>query len=319
MSPKKLKLVKGTKQYEVAKYQAQALNRTYYIQSLGFTPYEWQKEVLNSKATRKIINGARQGGKSTVIAGTGAHNARFFPGSLTMIGAPMKDQAKETMQKIIAFCMADPDYPPFKKCSTEEVELLNGSRIIVRAALSGSFRSYSHPKSIILDEASRIEDEAYTSGARPMLTMNKECELILISTPNGREGFFYNTFSGATKESWSRWEVRSPFTPSGTGVDMTLNTTLIEFVYKEVMKKRGVSAYFSPRHVDYEFQLEQLSAMGKQQYLQEYCCEFVEKTGQVFDYNDIERLFNFNDAQKCKALYVDVNEEYKLWQHLTNT
>lgn len=275
---------------KIAKMQLQALDRVYYLESLGWTAFDWQKEVLRSNSKRKIINGARQSGKSTIIATVPAHTARFVPGSISIIGAPTEAQAHETMEKVISFINRDPDYPDTLKCSTEEVQLSNGSRIIVRTAKSDTFRGYSCPRVIILDEASRIEEEAYTSGARPMLTDNPNGELYLISTPNGKEGFFYEAMTGHDN-TWSRWNVRSPYTVRGEGSEACLEEYMTPEEFSLLGKKRGISSYFSPRHMDYSFQMEQLKEMKIMQYRQEYETEFIEKQGQVFSYDEIEDMF----------------------------
>ena len=274
----------------VAKWLLQYMDRDFYMRSLGFKNFPWQKIVVNSKAKRKVVNGARQAGKSSVVAGVPAHTARFYKESLSIIGAPTENQANETMLKVMSFIKQDPDYPALRKCSTEEIQLVNGSRIIVRTAKSGTFRGYSKPRVIILDEASRIETEAYTSGVRPMLTDNPECELILISTPFGREGFFYDAMN--TGSFWERFEVRSPFRPVSTENGLVLMPYLDEEEYRRERAERNIKAWYSPRHKDFDFQQEQLEEMHESQYLQEYDCEFIEKSGQVFSYEAIERMFS---------------------------
>lgn len=39
---------------KIAKMQLQALDRVYYLESLGWTAFDWQKEVLRSNSKRKI-------------------------------------------------------------------------------------------------------------------------------------------------------------------------------------------------------------------------------------------------------------------------
>ncbi len=274
----------------MAKVLLQALDRSYYLKSLGFSCFDWQIDVLRSPAKRKVINGARQSGKSTVVSAVPAHTARFYPGSISIIGAPTENQANETMNKVIAFISRDPDYPELKKCSTEEVELENGSRIIVRTAKSDTFRGYSCPRVIILDEASRIEEDAYTSGARPMLTDNPNGELYLISTPFGKEGFFYEAMND-TSGVWSRWNIRSPYTVVGTGTEAHLEEYMSSEEFESLGKNKGIKNYFSPRHRDLSFQSEQLTEMGIMQYRQEYETLFIEKQGQVFSYDEIQDMF----------------------------
>lgn len=288
--------------FDLAWTVRQGRDRAFYLYTLGFRAFDWQKEIANLKARRLIINGARQIGKSTIVSMIPAHTARFYPGSLSMIGAPTENQAVETMRKVMQFIALDKDYPALKRNSTEEIELVNGSRILVRSANSDTFRGYSMPRVIILDEASRVTDEAYTSGVRPMLTDNPNCELILISTPYGREGFFYEAFTNGNK-SWYRAEVRSPFQPVGAGSEMTLEPYLDLKDYRARLASRGIHAWYSPRHMDYDFQLDQLSEMKVQQYLQEYCVEFVEKSGQVFKYDEIEDAFNAGKGIKLLTGY----------------
>lgn len=283
----------------------------FYLESIGFKVYKWQRAVLNDKSKRKIILAARQSGKSTIVAGTIVHIARFEPGSLCIIGAPTENQAAETMHKVLSFMRADPDYPATKKCSIEEVELKNGSRIIVRTAKSDTFRGYSQPRVILLDEASRIEEMAYISGARPMLTNNPKGELIIISTPNGQQGFFYNAFF-SKQGNWSKYLIRSPYQPAIAAMDgmytLTPYTEDREF-WKQQQAEQGVKAYFSPRHKEYDLQLEQLSEMGTRQYQQEYCCDFVEAAGQVFTFDEIAGMFRNWSVEEIHAKLPQIDAE----------
>lgn len=274
----------------LARTLLQALDRAYYVKSLGFTCFEWQNNVLKDTSKRKVINGARQSGKSTIVAAVPAHTARFYPGSISIIGAPTENQANETMSKVISFIARDKDYPKLRKCSNEEVQLENGSRIIVRTAKSDTFRGYSCPRVIILDEASRIEEDAYTSGARPMLTDNPDGELYLISTPFGQEGFFYEAMHDTTG-TWTKWNIRSPYTVVGTGSETHLEPCMDEEAFQEEGRKEGIRCYYSPRHRDYKFSSEQLMAMKTMQFRQEYETLFIEKEGQVFSYEEIRDMF----------------------------
>ncbi|MBO8442610.1 MAG: hypothetical protein IAC42_02460 [Spirochaetes bacterium] len=288
----------------------QKLDCAFYLQSIGFSVFKWQQAVLNDKGKRKVILAARQSGKSTIVAGKIVHIARFEPGSLCIIGAPTENQAAETMHKVLSFMRADPDYPATRKCSIEEVELENGSRIIVRTAKSDTFRGYSKPRVILLDEASRIEEEAYISGARPMLTDNPDGELIIISTPNGQQGFFYNAFF-STLGNWSKYLVRSPYQPvlGNDGMYTLDEYTKDPKFWRQQQAEQNVHAYFSPRHKDYGFQLEQLSEMGRRQYQQEYCCDFVEAAGQVFTYDEIAGMFRNWSEEEIHAKLPQIDAE----------
>ncbi len=197
------------------------------------------------------------------------------------------------------FMSWDPTYPVLKRESESELMLDNGSRILVIPGTEKSARGYSRPRVLVLDEASRIPDVVYKSGVRPRLTDNPDCELFIISTPNGKQGFFYDAYTASKR--WERYEIRSPWQ-----VDPMDSWHLREYIseeeYQAKMRKQGILSWFSPRHFNQEEQEDNLEAMGKQQYQQEYCCEFVEQEDMVFSYEDIERAF----SQTCPGIDFDI-------------
>ncbi|NCC91281.1 MAG: hypothetical protein EOM01_13135, partial [Spirochaetia bacterium] len=193
----------------VAQQVLYGLSRSHYIAALGWKPFEWQSQVLKSQHKRKIINGSRQSGKSTIVSSVPCHTAKYYPKSLSIILAPTEAQAIEDILKVKEFIASDPSYPDIKRDSQDEIALANKSRILVIPATERSARGYSRPRTIVLDEASRIPDVVYKSGVRPMLTDNSDAELFAISTPNGKQGFFYEAYSSS--ERWERYEIRSPW------------------------------------------------------------------------------------------------------------
>ena len=82
--------------------------------------------------------------------------------------------------------------------------LANGSRIASLPGDPNTTRGFSAPKRIIVDEASRI-DAAMFAALRPMLATSKDGQLILISTPNGRQGQFFEIWENG--QGWERYKV----------------------------------------------------------------------------------------------------------------
>jgi hypothetical protein len=263
------------------------LSRNRYVRSLGFDPFPWQVKILESTHSRKHILGARQVGKSTIVSALPCHRARFFPKSLSIIMGATEPQAREDMEKVKDFISRDPAYPTIMRDSDSLLELSNGSRIVVVPATEKSARGYSSPDIIILDECSRIDDGVYRSGVMPMLTNNQKCELIQISTPHGKSGFFY---TASTSDRWERYLVRSPWDVSIDG--WGLIAAMPEDDLKILMQIQGVDACYSPRHCIFDEQLGNLEEMGRDMYKQEYCCEFVEPNEQVFSYDEIAAIFS---------------------------
>ena len=275
------------------------LSKLEYIKSLGFEPFEWQEAILNSKGRRIIINAARQSGKSTITSTDPCWIAKYRKESLSIVLAPTESQSQDDMRKIQSFIRHDSGYPKYDPASTHVNVRENGSIISVVPATQ-SARGKSKPAVVILDEASQIEDLIYTEVVTPMFTAN-DGRLILLSTPYGKQGFFHDIFCNPRpNDPWERYEVRSPWQPIQTanGLDLVPFMDGDEKAYQEERAKKGIRAWFSPRHYDYEEQLEKLFDMGIRKYQQEYCCEFVETENNVFSYEEIAKMFTGKRRQE---------------------
>ena len=256
-----------------------------YVDSvLRFGTFAWQAAVINSGHRRKIINGARQSGKSRIIAAKVCHTARFYPHSTILVEAPTERQAVLDMRTIRQFIALDPDYPPITRSSDQLIELDTGSVIWVVPATDTSSRGYSRPRKIILDEFSRIPDEVFAGGLVPMLTDNPQCEVIGISTPNGKQGSFFRAFQST---AWERYEIRAPWDVDEYG---NLRPAEPEESYQARRAEQGIRAWYSPRHHNKTEQAQMMEDMGGvQMYRQECLCEFVEPNDMVFTYDQIQR------------------------------
>ncbi len=267
------------------------LSRVDYVNQLGFTPFEWQKQILQDESKRIIINAARQSGKSTIVSSLPCHIAKYKTNSLSIVLAPTEKQAGEDMEKIKGFIQSDPTYPEIKRSSDSLIKLSNNARIVVVPATEKAARGYSCPDLVLIDEASRVENIVYTSGVKAMFTNNVDGVLVLLSTPAGKDGFFYEIWSNGS-QSWKRYEIRSPWNPQGTDHGIDLLPYLPEEAYIRGKAEQGIIACYSPRHKREGEQRDNLLEMGSLMYRQEYCCEFVETVDTVFSYEEIARMFS---------------------------
>ena len=71
--------------------------------TLGIEADLKQREVLDSKAKRGILNCTRQWGKSTVAAIKAVHRAVTEPGSLALVASPTERQSAEFLNKVEEF------------------------------------------------------------------------------------------------------------------------------------------------------------------------------------------------------------------------
>jgi len=205
---------------------------------------DWQLRLLRSEAPRVLLNCSRQSGKSTMAGVVALHRALTVPGSLVLILAPAERQAKELFSKVArAYRNLGHAVPPdsYRKLG---MELASGSRIEALPGTEKTVRGFSGVDLLILDEASRVEDALY-HATRPMLAVSGG-ELMLLSTPFGKRGVFYEAWTG--QEEWDRYEVPA----------------------QEI-----------PRITD-KFLEEERRALPSWVYRQEYECSFEETDDQVF-------------------------------------
>src|SRR5215218_2741046 len=155
---------------------------------------EWQKRLLRSRAKRRLLLASRQSGKSQTCAILALHKALFTPNSLVLCIAPALRQAQELTHKIftayrdLGLGMMDPPRQENKL----SLELSNGSRIITLPGTEKTIRGYSKAALVLIDEASRVED-ALLYAIKPMLAVSGGT-LILLSTPYGKRGEFYEAW-----------------------------------------------------------------------------------------------------------------------------
>jgi phage FluMu gp28-like protein len=229
-------------------------DRTEFARLLGIEPDDWQAEFLSSDARRVLMNCSRQSGKSTVAAVRALHEALYKPGSLTLILAPAERQAQELFAKVSGFYRQLGHAPSPDSDRKGGMALSNGSRI---EALPGSnertIRGFSGVGLLIVDEAARVLDELYYA-LRPMLAVSGGT-LMMLSTPYGKRGVFYEEWLGpSSSSSWERYEIPATECPR-----------------------------ISP-----EFLAEERATLPLRVFRQEYLCSFEEAEGRVFSETAIQ-------------------------------
>ncbi len=172
-------------------------------QIMGFPCDTWQAIGLRSTAKRQAWLVGRQLGKSVCAAMKALHRAAFTPGSEVLISSIGERQSLLLFDKAIAYYDKLKPVPEVKRLRTE-LHLANNSRLIALPGDAATARGYS-PNLIVLDESSRI-DEGMLAAVTPMLA-ETDGDLLLLSTPAGRRGFFYQIWTDEHQQ-WERLSAR---------------------------------------------------------------------------------------------------------------
>ena len=235
---------------------------------------DWQNKVLETDGNI-VLRSGRQVGKSTVISQKAAAFAAKNSKKTVLVIASVERQAYLLFEKIIEYL-----YQHHKRLikkgvnrpTKSRVRLTNGSVIYcLPTGLDGSgIRGYTIDM-LIADEAAFINEDVW-SAVTPMLAVTKG-NIILLSTPFGKGGYFFRCFEDSTFTSFH------------------------------------VSSEDCPR-ISKEFLAQEKKRMSKLQYAQEYLGEFVDELRQFFPTELIRRCMENKPApanpEYRKYLGVDV-------------
>ena len=228
-----------------------ALDRVAFARELGLEPDPWQERLLHTRSDRVLLNCCRQSGKSTMSGLIALHRALYHPGSLILCLAPALRQSQELFGKVLGF-YRDLGRPiPAQAERKLSLELENESRIVTLPGTDKTIRGFSGAALLIVDEASRVEDELYFA-IRPMLAVSGG-SLMMLTTPHGKRGVFYEEWTGG--KGWERYEVPASQCP----------------------------------RIPEAFLEEEREALPSWVFRQEYECSFEETEDQVFTTEMVER------------------------------
>lgn len=231
-----------------------ALDPLAFAERAGVELYPYQVEVIQSPQRQKLLNWSRQAGKSSVTSVMAGYKARYSRESLTLILSPSERQSKLLLGKTkSALKRADPGI--LVNDNSLDALLTNGSQIWALPGSESTVRGFSSVDLIVVDEASRASDALY-HAVRPMLAASNG-EVVLLSTPFGKRGFFYQEWI-AGSENWLRTSVSADRVP----------------------------------HISPEFLEDERKSLPPELFQQEYFCQFVDTLDQIFTHELVSSLMS---------------------------
>lgn len=210
---------------------------------------DWQKDVLNTDGNLCLRSG-RQVGKSTVVSILAGKYASENSNKTVIIISAVERQAYLLFEKVLSYM--EHEFPRLIKKGKDRptktrIKLNNGSVIYcLPTGLTGyGIRGFTIDL-LIADEAAFIPEAVFTAITPALATRARHgARIILLSTPFGKQGYFYRCFNDDT------------FT------------------------KFHVSSEECPR-IDKDFLAQEKERMTKLQYTQEYLGEFIDELRQFF-------------------------------------
>ena len=238
----------------MARDMARSLDPVLFARDCGIDPDPWQQELLRDRPRKALLCCSRQSGKTTTTAVVALETACHVPNSLVLIGAPAQRQSGEMLRKVRDCHSRLEGAPDLPGDSVLKLEFANGSRILALPGDAKTIRGLSAPALVIVDEAAFADDDLI-QALRPMLAVSNG-QLIALSTPNGKRGWFYEQWHSGD-DSWRRFRVPATDCP----------------------------------RISKEFLAEQLRELGPTRYSQEYELAFVDSEDSAFSTSIIDSIF----------------------------
>lgn len=223
---------------------------------------KWQEQVLAHQGSLTMRCG-RQVGKSEVVSEKALRLARDYAGTTTMIIAASQRQSSLLFEKVHARCASDGSGVEFsEKPTMTKILLTNGSRIYcMPTGRTGHFIRGFTIDFLIADEAAFIPEMVWLA-IEPTIAVSRSTRgfgwIILLSTPFGKGGYFYESF---------------------------LDSDFRSFHISSESCKRISKSFLSKKR----------KSMSKQQYAQEWLGEFVDEYQQFFPTELLKRQMTFID------------------------
>jgi hypothetical protein len=153
----------------------------------------WQEEVLNTKG-HIVLRSGRQTGKSTIISIKAGEVAVHSKNKNILIIAKVERQALHLFEKVLNYIYDRYKHMIKGKPTKHELNLRNGSKILCLPTGDSGYGVRGFTVDLLIaDEAAFISDQVW-SAVTPMISITKG-EMWLLSTPFGKQGFFYRAFS----------------------------------------------------------------------------------------------------------------------------
>ena len=166
------------------------------FKSTPLMPYqiEFAKLIPQSRNIRFHINKSRQIGVTELISRVLAYQSffKYKGGKILIIAGTRMDTAGEIMRRFKELFQNIPGTILDAKNSLK-LSLKNGTEIEALPSNSDAIRGLTKIKAIFVDESAHfnlIDDSIVLDAILPLVDTN-QADLFLVSTPNGRRGFFY--------------------------------------------------------------------------------------------------------------------------------
>lgn len=245
-----------------------------FLHMLGDEIWDDKLQDVRMKNRRCISMQSRQTGKSTTVVSYFAWFMLFHADRQLLITANKESTTKEILKKAMDVFKALPYFlkPGIEEYSKTTLRIENGSSLRA-VATTGDSATGDSINILLIDECALIPQniiKEFWASVFPTMSSFEQSQIIVLSTPRGRSGLFYDLYTGAI---------------NGTN----------GFVYKRV------DWWQVPGH-DEKWKEEQISAFGQDLWDREFALSFDTQESRLLTHSD----FQYLDEIKVKFINIDI-------------
>ena len=218
--------------------------------------FPFQQEVFDHPARFKIVAAGRRTGKSFLSCVMAYSHCLQHRNQRAILIGPTIGMIRESMWTTLKTIVHRSHLEGLPREMDLELRFINGSRLSLKGFdRPDSLRGISpSPSFIVLDEFAFIKQHAFTEVVLPMATdPNRRAKVVIISTPKGVQGDFYELFNKGQEDSkgvWKSWQ----FTAENVRPDMkeelelaksTLDRKTFDQEYSATFNNTGDSVFYN--------------------------------------------------------------------------
>lgn len=220
----------------------------------------------------------------------------------------------------------------FIKDSKSELELFNGCRIVARSSGENAARGISAVSILILDEAAFIENgTAVYATAAATMSSNPNSKTVMVSTPNGKDLLYYNTYRLALARENNfiavqfRWYQDPRYNKNLKWFKKNKNTGEVKWIIEPTIDNTGAVKYdekhweelvqkgWTPRSPWYEEMCKSFNN-DKVKIAQELDVSFVGSSDNVIDPEYIDMQEKLNVREPLEEMKDQLVEDTWFWK-----
>ena len=171
---------------------------------IHFEPYDYQVALIDaiSRNYGTVIGKTRQMGITECVASDILHRAAMNPGFTAIVLSRGQAESSNIAKRLKSMADSIPDLIELETRNTTDLRIKGGGRILFKPATINSCRGYESVAYICMDEIAFLDNAEllYLAAIPSTEAVGSDARIVMISTPNGRSGFFWDRLNSSNGE-----------------------------------------------------------------------------------------------------------------------